>query len=1603
MALRSFLPLRSAGALLGLGAALLAQGQPDCSISLGADRTICQGQTTQLNGPPNFSNYLWSTGATTPDITVGVANDYWCQVSYPSGNLVTNGNFSAGNTGFSSQFTYSPDLWNEPNYFIGQNASWFHSQFTGVGNGNFLMANAGWQHGWWDVWCQNITVCPGQTYTISFRACALSAPNPPTLEWWVDGASAGGFTTPVGPGVWQTYSTTWTSGPNQTSANFCIKVTSAWGVGNDIGIDDISVSGTIVLRDIVRVNVTPLPVFDLGPNTTLCEGQQMLLDATVPNGTYVWDDGTTAATHPVTGPASHTYSVTVTANSCSRSDAITVNYTPLPVVDIGNDTTLCVGETLLLDAFVPGPGVTYNWQDGSTNASFLVTQPGDYQVTVRKNGCAATRSVHVDYTPLPVVDLGNDTTLCAGATLLLDATLPGGSYTWSDGSTGATLAVDQPGSYNVTVKVNGCSASDAITVAFDQPFAVDLGNDTTLCEGATLLLDATVPGATYGWNDGSTLATLQADLPGDYSVTVTRGACSATDILHVAVDPRPTVDLGGDRTICAGDPLTLDATTAGAIYRWQDGSTAATYDVGSAGPYEVDVMRGACTVHDSIHVTVEPIPVVDLGGDRIVCPGEPVQFTATTPGATYLWNDDSTGPAITTDVPGSYSVQVTVNGCTGVGSAALANFGLQTVDLGNDTVVCAGNTVPLSLAIPGATYLWSTGATTDHIDAAVTADYWVDATLNGCTVRDSVQVTVTPLPVIDLGNDRLVCPGATVLLDATTANATYHWSDGSTGPSVQAGTGSWDVTVTVSGCSSTDHVEVGERVPPTIDLGNDTTLCPGATLELDASGPGLSAVWDHGPTNAVITVAASGTYGVTVTDAFGCTGHDAITVDHFALPAVFIGNDTTLCSNALITLDATTPGADDYVWNNGSTGTMLIAGGFGTYWVDVTFGTCVVSDSIEIATVGAPTVHLGNDTTLCPGATLLLHATASADATLAWDDGSTGSDLLVSGTGTYTVTATNAAGCTATDAIAVAYLDAQGVDLGNDTTLCPGATLLLHASLPGGTNHWNDGSTGATLPVNAAGTYTVDVTASGCSFSASIDVAYVDLPALSLGADRELCMGATLELAANDIPGAAYLWDDGSTGPHRSVDEGGTYWARATLSGCTTSDTVLVTAIPLPVVDLGNDTALCANTTLPLDVGMPGGTYHWNDGSTLPTRMAGPGTWSVEVTRQGCTSSDALTITERPTPVLHLPSDTTLCEGATWTIDVTQAGAGYLWQDGSTAGTYLVQAAGAYSVTASIAACTASAAVDVNYFSPSSLELGADTSLCPGASLRLEADIPNAAITWSDGSSGTSLLVQQPGAYQVQVNVGGCIAEDLIHVAYVPLVPPDLGGDRTLCEGDSLVLRIAPGSASVLWNDGSSADSLLVLAGGTYGVSLLLDGCSASDAVAIAYTPLVDHIDLGPDAAICPGRSLTLDATTAGATYRWSTGSHAASLVVTMPGLYHVQLSGPCINAADTILIAEGDCAPEVFTPNAFTPDGDGINDGFVPSFTGEPIAYLFLVFDRWGAAIFSSEAPGVPWDGTVDGEPAPPGVYVWSLHYRAVGDDGVTQRRLIGSVTLLR
>ena len=544
---------------------------------------------------------------------------------------------------------------------------------------------------------------------------------------------------------------------------------------------------------------------------------------------------------------------------------------------------------------------------------------------------------------------------------------------------------------------------------------------------------------------------------------------------------------------------------------------------------------------------------------------------------------------------------------------------------------------------------------------------------------------------------------------------------------------------------------------------------------------------------------------------------------------------------------------------------------------------------------------------------------------------------------------------------------------------------------------------GGTLTVNTAGTYWATVAVGACSLSDTIVVNVTNLPPIALGNDTTICQGTALVLDATST-GAAYLWDDASTSATRTVSATGTYWVETSLGNCVQSDTIDITVQPIPVVDIGNDTTLCPGAQVLLDATTAGATYLWQNGSVLATQVASTtGLYQVAVTVNGCTILDSAQVTVLTGSSLDLGADTLLCAGATLLLDATTPGATYLWQDGSVQPTYLVSAAGNYSVTVTISGCTETDDIDVTYVPASFVDLGPDTIICPDQQIVLNASTPGATYLWQNGSTAPTQTISTGGTYHVRVTFNGCIDRDTVIVDEVPLPYPDLGDDLTACEGDSVLLVVLPGDADVLWWNGSTNDSLLLFGSAPVSVTFELQGCTTTDAVNITFIPFIDSLDLGPDAGYCLGTPVRLDATSPRSTYLWSTGENTPSILVEELGIYWVEISGTCVQASDTIEVIEGECPPEVWVPNAFTPDGNGNNEWFVPVIYGSIFSYEFNIFDRWGRIVFSSEEPGKAWDGSANGTDVQDGVYVWQLRYKSLTQEGVVQTEKLGHVTLLR
>lgn len=415
---------------------------------------------------------------------------------------------------------------------------------------------------------------------------------------------------------------------------------------------------------------------ELGADRTICiENTPLQLDGGEGGSSYLWNDGSTSRFLSVT--QSGEYYVESVIYNCTLYDTIQVNVLA-PQVDLGNDTAVCQGQTVTIDA--TQPLVTYMWSDSSTNATYTASSQQTVWVEITDTfGCVVRDSMEVIY---PIADLKGDTTICQGDSLLLFSNVQpqfATSYTWNNGTTGPSVLVTQPGQYWVDIIAEaGCISTDTILIQFQAPPTIDITLDTLLCPDEIVDISATVPNMrSIVWSNGSTDTTQTISTAGVYVATLTDSVfCQVEDSVLIGFHPEPFVELGNDTVVCDGQPIFLvpEVSSVGS-FLWNDGSTDASLEVSTDGTYTVAIFDGNnCPASDSVFVDVLQSLQPNLPTDTTICEDVILVLNAYQPTAeTYLWTGESafynqndiTDTTFLITYAGTYSVEMT-NQCGGL-------------------------------------------------------------------------------------------------------------------------------------------------------------------------------------------------------------------------------------------------------------------------------------------------------------------------------------------------------------------------------------------------------------------------------------------------------------------------------------------------------------------------------------------------------------------------------------------------------------------------------------------------------------------------------------------------------------------------------------------------------------------------------------------------------------------------------------------------------------------------------------------------------------------------------------------------------------------------
>ena len=628
----------------------------------------------------------------------------------------------------------------------------------------------------------------------------------------------------------------------------------------------------------------PTIPFDIGLSTSATSLGTTIYTTPSPAINGTWTQRTFAFVAPNNGQY-----ISVNIPSLANNYVQVDNFSIIPLgVSLGNDTTICLGDSLVLGP--PASNATYLWQNGSTDSTFTVMQTGTYWVETTISGVTISDTIQVNVGPLgpPVVDFGNDTVLCNGSSLLLDASFPSSTYSWQTPNyTNSTFQVSTAGTYWAEA-TNICGTSgDTIVVSYTDPPSISLPNDTHLCNGTTVLADATYPHSTYTWSNGSSDSSLTIATSGTYWVQVNNACGSTTDTITVNFDFMPSPFLGPDTILCTGASYILNGSVSGASILWHNGSSNPNFQVVGPGKYWLQASNLCGTITDTLNVDYVNPASVELGEDWRVCKGDTVRFDVTAPGASYAWSHGPTVPDVAILLENTYSVTVT-NACGSVTDSVFVEVDNPLAsEFGPNRVLCQGETVVLdgTSESPDADYFWNTGDTVPIITATATGLYWLKLE-NGCgNFGDSIFLLFRAPPKVDFGADRIVCgeegPGNTIELEPLESGTGYRWQDGSGKTSYEVSKeGLYWLELRNECGTSVDSVYVDYQPNPKVNLGADTFYCEHlGAIQWDLSSAGPFVEWQDGSVNSTYIPEGPGRYWANVTDEKGCLGHDEIVID----------------------------------------------------------------------------------------------------------------------------------------------------------------------------------------------------------------------------------------------------------------------------------------------------------------------------------------------------------------------------------------------------------------------------------------------------------------------------------------------------------------------------------------------------------------------------------------------------------------------------------------------------------------------------------------------------------------------------------------------------
>lgn len=1140
---------------------LINVSNPQLSVSVPND-TSCNGGAIQLTATPSNGvspyKYLWNTASTASSISafgtgsysVTTTDSYGCTASSSKNVVISNIVLASAVTNVS--------CFGDTNGAIGVTPGGPNPPYTfNWNNGSTASALSNLLGGNYTVTVNNASGCTATaTYTITQPTSALTA-TMDSVPVLCNGGNTGSAGVTLTGGVspyayaWNNTQTTPTIN-NLTAGSYSVTVTDFGGC---------TVTKTVSLTQPPAISMNETQV-----NNTCFGGNTGSINLSVTGGTgsytYAWSNSQT--TPGIAGLTSGNYTVTVKdANNCTMAKTITIGQpAPISVTPANTEPVCSAGTNGSINISVSGgtPGYTYLWNNQATTATISAITRGVYTVTVTDNhGCTTVatdtlNSLSGVITPAATV---NNVQCFNGNSGSISLSTTGGvfpyTYNWGGGATGASRNNLSAGNYQVTVTdANSCTASDTLIITQPAaPLSVSGTTTAVACFGAnTGAINLDVAGGTspysYNWGGGTTTQNRSNLAAGNYSVTVTdSNLCTSTYATAISQPAGPlNATFSATDVRCYGNStgsvtVNVSGGTSPYSYNWSGGINSQNLNNIQAGNYQLTVTdANSCTTVLSVPVTQPAAALTTLPDiQNVSCNGGSngsvtLAVTGGTIPYSYDWNNGAKTSSRSGLSPGIYAVTVTDSkGCVNTDTVSVTQPLALAIASTNKNVSCFNGTDgSIDLTINGGTppfiYKWSSGQQSPDVQNMQPGTYTVQVVdTNGCTA--SFTTTITQPTAIQVNGQATnarcynVPSGAiTTSVSGGVSGYSYLWSNHSTTANlnnVLAGT--YILTVTdANSCTTTFVDTIGQ--PPAINVNTTHTNEPcmgsaSAYIVASASG-GTGAIalsWSTSSSADSINGLAAGTYTLTATDANSCTVTDSVTITQ---PPVISFNDThtnARCANdsdASISVNVTggTPGYK-YQWSNGSQAQDVSHLTAGTYSLTVfdANGCNATLNSIVVTQPLAITASINTTSVGCYGGSTGGATVTSTGGTFPyqfhWNNNSSADHISNVTAGNYTLTVTDANGCTQTAQATVGTVPPMVLTGASNPVVCSSAFTDIALSIANGTSpytyEWSNGDKTQDLSHVHAGDYSVTVKdANGCETDTAFKI--IDLNTFSVKA-----------------------------------------------------------------------------------------------------------------------------------------------------------------------------------------------------------------------------------------------------------------------------------------------------------------------------------------------------------------------------------------------------------------------------------------------------------------------------------------------------------------------